>query len=368
MTMFYMPVKVYDEPEAVLKNGSLMKKYGKKALIVTGRSSAKKNGSYDDVCRACDENGIAHVLFDQVEENPSTDTIIRARDFALKEGADFVIGIGGGSPMDAAKSIALMIRHSDKGKEYLHQEGQPGDTVPIVLVPTTCGTGSEVTAVSVLTVPEKQTKISMKHKVFADLAFIDGKYLAAAPASVLCNTAFDALTHMYESYINVKASDYSRMCVHSGLVMWSRSLDILRGNRQPSAEDLTNMMRASMMAGMAIALAGTVLPHGLSYSLTYKMKVPHGKAVGYFTAGYLAEADSKDRDYLLHTAGFRDLEDFQAVLLKACGDVEVPDEILEGAIDELSANTAKLSAVPFPCDRGTLERIAFYTKNHKSGK
>ena len=364
MSMFYMPVKVYDEAEAVQKNGSLLKKFGNKALIVTGKSSAKKNGSYDDVCKACDENDIAHVLFDDIEENPSTDTIIKARDFGLAEQVDFVIGIGGGSPMDAAKAIALMIRHADKEKEYLHHEGMPSDTIPIVLVPTTCGTGSEVTAVSVLTVPEKKTKISMKHKVFADLALIDGKYLASAPASVLYNTAIDALTHMYESYINVKASDYSRMCVHYGLLLWSKSLDILRGKREAAAEDYLNMMRASMMAGMAIAQDGTTIPHGLSYPLTYNLKVAHGKAVGYFTAGYLSEADEADREYLLSTAGFTSLEDFQNVLLSACGSVDVPDDLLEAAVEELSANAAKLSAVPFACDKEVLRRIAFYTKQH----
>ena len=362
MSVFYMPVKVFDEPDAVLKNASLLAKFGKTALLVTGRHSAKSNGSYDDVCAALDSQQIAHVLLDEIEENPCVETIMKARDFGVENHADFVIGIGGGSAMDAAKAVALMIRHREEDAEYLYRDGASSDTVPVVAVPTTCGTGSEVTAVSVITVPEKHTKLSIKHKIFPQIALIDGKYLRTAPVSVIHNTAIDALTHMIESQINTKATDYSRMCSEAGLRLWSRSLPVLRGERSADDNDYRNMMRASMMAGMAIAQDGTTLPHGLSYQLTFRNHVPHGKAVGYFTAGYLSCAASDERDFILQTAGFSSLKDFQEVLLKACGPVIADDTVLEEAVDMLSSNQAKLAAAPFPCGRETLRRIAYYSK------
>jgi alcohol dehydrogenase len=155
------------------------------------------------------------------------------------------------------------------------------------------------------------------------------------------------------------------MCVDAGLRSWDKNLDIIKGERVPTDDDYQNLMRASMMAGMAIAQDGTALPHGFSYGLTTRKHVPHGKAVGYFTAGYLACADQKDREYLLKTAGFTSLEDFQEVLYKACGPVDVDEDFLMTLVEEMSVNTAKLKAVPYHVGRDELVKIALYTK--KSG-
>ena len=367
MAMFYMPVRVYEESEAVKNHAADIAKFGKKALIVTGRRSAFANGSYDDIAAALASVGVDHVVFNEVEENPSVKTIMKARDFGIAEGVDFVIGVGGGSPLDASKAIALMVKKADKDVSYLYKPDGDSSTLPIVAIPTTCGTGSEVTPVSVLTDTDKMVKKSIPHKIFADLALLDGKYLKSAPKHVLSNTIFDALTHLYESYLNSKATDYSRMCVDAGLKMWARSLPILRGEREAEDSDLLNMMRASMMAGMAIAHTATTLPHGLSYAVTTNLHVPHGKATAYFTAGYLAEAPEADREYLLSTAGFASLQDFEDVYHACCGRIEASEdqltEVLDGAIEELSGNPAKMALAPFAVDREMLSRIAYYEMN-----
>ena len=216
--------------------------------------------------------------------------------------------------------------------------------------------------------PEKQTKKSIPHKIFPDLALIDGKYLASAPRSVLCNTAFDALTHLIESYLNTKATDYSRMCVDAGLKVWARSQEIIRGSRKAETADLLNMMRASMMAGMAIAHTATTLPHGLSYPVTIRLRVPHGKATAYFTAGYLTEASAADREYILSTAGFASIDDFRAVFHEACGEINEEEEkireVLNDAVEELGSNPVKLGLAPFNPDKEMLRRIAFYELDH----
>ncbi len=368
MSQFYMPVRVFEENDVVVHHAADLAALGSKALIVTGRHSAEKNGSLRDVEAALDSVGRGYAVFNEIEENPSVATVMKARDFGLAEGADFVIGVGGGSPMDASKAIALMMKHSDRGESYLYTPDGPSDTLPLAAVPTTCGTGSEVTAASVLTRTELQTKGSIPHRIFPDIALIDGKYLRTASKSVLANTAFDALTHLYESWLNVKATPMSRMCVDAGLREWAKSLDVIRGLREADDTDRFNMMRASAMAGMSIAQTATTLPHGLSYSVTVRLGVPHGKATSYFTAGYLAEASEEDRDYLLHTAGFRDLEDFRAVNAAACGRIDAPEAelrtILEGAVDDLCANPKKMALAPFSPDREMLRRIAFYEISH----
>ena len=368
MSGFYMPVRVIEENEAVLNHAAEISAPGKKALIVTGRHSAFQNGSYKDVCEALDSTGTEYVCFSEVEENPSIETIMKARDFGLQEKADFVIGIGGGSPLDAAKAIALMIRHADKGIDYLYSPDGDSSALPVIAVPTTCGTGSEVTGVSVLTNTPKGVKKSIPHSLFPVLALLDGKYLASAPQSVLANTAFDALTHLIESGLNAKASPYSNMCVDAGLKTWALSQPVLRGERTPDQNDFRNMLRASAFAGMSIAHTGTTLPHGLSYPLTVKLGVPHGKATAYFTAGYLSNASAKACGYLLGTAGFSSIDDFRAVFHNACGPVDANEErlreVLDAAIVETAANPAKLALAAYPVDRELLRAIAYYELEH----
>ena len=367
MSTFYMPVRVFEEENAVQNHAADLKKYGKKALIVTGKHSAHKNGSLADVTAALKSVEIEYVCFHDVEESPSIETIMKGRDVGLAEKADFVVGIGGGSPLDAAKAIALMIRKADKDISYLYSPDGDSVSLPVIAVPTTCGTGSEVTPVSVLTNTPKGIKKSIPHKLFPNLALIDGKYLAAAPFGVLANTAIDALTHLIESELNTKCSPYSHMCVDAGLKTWALSLPVLRKEKEPDSRDYFNMMRASMMAGMAITHTGTTLPHGLSYPLTVNLRVPHGKATAYFTAGYLSEAPAERCDYLLHTAGFKDLKDFQDTNIKACGTVDAPEEkltqVLSGAMDEIMGSPAKIAQTPFAVDKDVLRRIVFYGKS-----
>ena len=112
-----MSVKIFKGEHAVVEHAKDIARYGRKALIVTGRYSAKHNGALLDVQRAMDETGTKYEVFDKVEENPSVETVMEARDFGVSKGVDFVIGIGGGSPMDAAKAIHQQCRtHNHQGQ------------------------------------------------------------------------------------------------------------------------------------------------------------------------------------------------------------------------------------------------------------
>ena len=401
MSYFYMPVKVYEEAEAVTAHGSEIREIARKgrrmrterrasgeetgvvnigagaidvknsvlaeyskplrALVVTGRHSAKACGAYDDVVKALTSQGIAYSLFDRVEENPSVETVMEARDFGLSEDCDLVIGIGGGSPLDAAKAISLMMYHSGEGREYLFEKNADSTAYPVILIPTTCGTGSEVTGISVLTVKEQETKQSSPHRIYADLALIDGKYLSSASDEVLCNTAMDALAHMLESGTSRKSTDLSYAFVKEGLEWWKESLPALL--ELPNREELTEerkraLMLASMYAGMAIAHTGTTLPHGLSYSLTYKLHMAHGKAVSYYLAGYLKHCDPDRVEDLLSLAGFGSLENLRLVYKLLCRPEPVPEEYLQTAVKELASKPEKLRAAAITADEEMLWDIA----------
>lgn len=355
----YMPVLTYSEVQAVSRHSRELAAFGAKALIVTGAASSAQNGSLRDVQTALQKHGKAWALFDRVEQNPSVQTVQSAAAFGRREQVDFVIGVGGGSPLDAAKAIAYLLARAEEEGDTLYQ---PGDDrhLPLVLVPTTCGTGSEVTPISVLTRTELQTKKSIAHSIFADMSLIDGTYLRSAPLTVLRNTSLDALTHMLESYLNTRADDFSRMYVHEGLRLWRQCRPALESGRA-TPEEYQTMMNASAMAGMAIAQTSTTVPHGLSYSLTIQMQIPHGQAVGYFTAGYLAKAGERRCRELLDGMGFAEVEDFQRWYCRYYGRLQPSEALLHHAAEELWSNQQKLRTVPFDLTRQDVEDIALYS-------
>ena len=121
--MISVPTKAFAAPDCVISHSEQFAALGSHALIITGRSSSRLNGSLDDVISALSKHSIAYTIFDRVEENPSVETVMDAREKGLECGADFVIGVGGGSPLDAAKAIALMMKNRDKTWEYLYEAG-----------------------------------------------------------------------------------------------------------------------------------------------------------------------------------------------------------------------------------------------------
>ena len=178
---FYVPTDIYVEKDCVKNHAKEMLAVGKRALIVTGHSSAKANGSLNDVTEVLNNGGVAYQIFDEVEENPSTDTVGKGAQIARESNADFIIGIGGGSAIDAAKAMALLIVNPGLNADDLHKTpSHPLDHAPVVAVPTTCGTGSEATPVAIITNHKINLKKSIPHRIFPMLALVDGKYLASA--------------------------------------------------------------------------------------------------------------------------------------------------------------------------------------------
>lgn len=357
---FFIPVKVYEESNCIENHAQEIADLGSCALIVTGRHSAKACGALDDVAAALEKYGKKYVIFNQVEENPSRETIMAGRDLGLESKADFVIAIGGGSPMDAGKAIALMIAQPDEGIDYLYSKQESFSILPIVAIPTTCGTGSEVTAVSVLTNRETQKKGSIPFKIFPDLALLDEKYLHSMPLSKICDTAVDAMAHMMESYLSSSATDFSRLFVKEGLEAWSQNKDVLSGKRKPEAEDYRRLLYASTMGGMAIAHTGTSIPHGMSYAATYQAKVTHGRACGYYLTGFLRECGEEGCRILPQMAGFSGIDELEAFLFEICHMTidEIPEALRIETAEQMASNTEKLATCKIKMTPEMLRRIA----------
>ena len=342
----YIPTLIYSEKNCVEKYGRIMAKTGRKALIVTGRKSSRANGSLDDVIKALESNRGQYVIFDQVEENPSIETVMEARKLGIQEKVDYVIGVGGGSPIDAAKAIALMLGNPQCDESILFNS-EMRRYLPVVAVPTTAGTGTEVTPYSILTIHEKRTKKSISHRIYPVLALVDYKYLKTQSQEVLINTATDALAHLVESYLNTKADDLNKMYSEKGLRLFAEIKDRLKNPDDKTYMTLSNM---AMIAGMAIAHTGTSLPHGLSYMLTYELGIPHGKACGVYLGRYMEMYETHDKatvDKVLEALGMSSVKEFKNYLKALLGDVQVSEEVLKANAEGIMSNVDKLKNYPY---------------------
>lgn len=358
----YMPTNVYSENNCVINHRKELAALGKKALIVTGKHSSRVNGSLKDVEQALEEEQIPYIIFDKIEENPSIETVMEARKLGVEEQVDFVIGIGGGSPMDAAKAIAMMIANPEENEGVLYEKRELS-YLPVAEIPTTAGTGSEVTPYAILTIHARKTKQSISHKIYPRLALIDSRYLKTASLNTLIDTAVDALAHLMESYLNTNANSYNRMYSEKGLSLFADIKDaLLNCRKQDKApakvlDDLVfeRLMQIAATAGMAITHTGTSLPHGLSYPVTYEMQVPHGKAVGIFLPGFLTYYEGKEEvQFVLERLKFASVEEFTKYLDEILGKVEIPEELWKADVEAIMSNQAKLKNYPYQMEKKTL--------------
>lgn len=287
---YYVPVHIVSGEDCVKKNFLLLRPLGSRALIVTGKSSAK-NGALEDVIYALNMNGQKYAVFDSVPNNPTVECVEEGAVLARSTGADFVVAIGGGSPMDAAKAIAMLARQN--APEGIFSHPITDDVLPMVHIPTTAGTGSEVTQYAIITNDEKQTKTSISApSLFPAYAFLDGKYMASLPQNVTVNTALDALSHAVEGMLSVRATLFTDALARESIRLLSEEYGNLLGATY-SAESRQNLLHASTLAGMVIANTGTTAVHGMGYSLTYFHDVPHGRANGLLLPAFLAECKQK---------------------------------------------------------------------------
>ena len=362
---FYVPTDIYVEKDCVKNHAKDLLAVGKRALIVTGHSSAKANGSLNDVTEVLNNGGVAYQIFDEVEENPSTDTVGKGAQIARDFGADFIIGIGGGSAIDAAKAMAILLVNPSVIADELHKApAKPLGHAPVVAVPTTCGTGSEATPVAIITNHKINLKKSIPHRIFPVLALVDGKYLASAKKQLIVNTAVDALAHMVESILNVHSNILNRMCPEYGLKLWGECKEALiasvAANNSAAQNTSQNaapidaslyekLMYTSTIAGMSIAMTSTAVPHGMSYDLTLCKGTPHGPAVGYFLAAYVEICQKKvptDVEKILSLLGLQSVEEFAEMLRKLIGTCTVTRELRDKFAAAMKVNRSKLDLVP----------------------
>lgn len=342
---FYMPTKVLIEKNGVLNNSSMIASYGKKALIVTGRSSSKKNGSLDDVINALEKKNVSYVVFDEIEENPTVESVCKAASLGKDNNIDFIVGVGGGSPIDASKAIGIMIKNKDVTADTLFTD-RVLESVAIIAVPTTAGTGTETTQYCILTDHKAKTKRNLGQEVFPKVSLVDARYMMNMPMTITRNTAFDALSHIIEGYLNTNASFITDGLCEKALSIWGECIPaLLKG--ELSFEDREKLMIASSMAGMIIAQTGTSIPHGMGYNLTYFKNVPHGIANGCLYKEYLKVFKNREKvEKLPALLGISNTEFDEMVEKLTNVSVEITEEEIVEWSKDFAKNEAKLKNHP----------------------
>jgi alcohol dehydrogenase class IV len=289
---YFMPTRVIMGHDCIVNNSEVFSALGTCALIVTGAHSAKANGSEKDVTDALEKAEIRYFIYDKVMSNPTVSCVYEGAALARENKVDFIIAIGGGSPMDAGKAIS-MLAAQNIDEENLFSGKYGKKILPMAFVPTTAGTGAEVTQYSILTNDKKQTKTSIAAEMlFPTVAFLDEKYMENLSAETTVNTVTDALSHAVEGMMSVKASVITDSLAEASIRMISLSLpeilDFLSGKRDTlQASTREQLLHASCMAGMVIAQTGTTAVHAMGYSLTYFKKIDHGKANGLLLGEFL---------------------------------------------------------------------------------
>lgn len=286
----FMPVKLITGAGCVRASGQEIAKLGKVCLIVTGRTSAKVSGALQDVTDTLDANGQKWLLFDAIGQNPELKDCMTAAQKAIAAGADFVLGIGGGSALDAAKCIAVLAANPGLTQEQLYAFEWANLPLKIAAVGTTAGTGSEVTKVSVITTPDGRKKSFHHEAIFPTLALGDPTYTMSLPPMVTRATAVDVLAHCAESFFSRSANHISRMYAVAGIRLLLPVLRNMaeRGWEDPDYETREKLYCASIYGGLAINVTGTCFPHTMGYLLTETFGIPHGTACAVFQKDFYA--------------------------------------------------------------------------------
>ena len=328
---FYMPTRIIMGEDCIKKQAVLMKDLGHKALIVTGTASAAKNGALKDITEALESQRITYDIYDKIRSNPSVESVYEGAQCARRFGSDFVIGIGGGSPMDAAKAIALLAIQ-DIREEELFSGKYAGGALPIILVPTTAGTGSEVTPYAILTNDIKQTKTSISTPlIFPKIAFLDARYTMTLPMTETIHTALDAFSHATEGMLTNKATELTdQLALDSiGRIAYCfKQLTPARLNNEGGQLSLSireKLLRGSLLAGIVIAHTGTTAVHSMGYCLTYFKNVDHGRANALLLPSFLrfyAKSDPEPVKKILNASGSASMDEFEAIFLRMLGERE----------------------------------------------
>lgn len=353
----------------VRNNADVLTAYGKKAVIVTSKfAEGCRNYALEDVEAVFDAAGVEYTILDNVIENPPVESIVGMAEQIGYEIPDVIVGLGGGSSIDTSKALALLLQHKgeDPYSVFYVEGGHHSSSlvseakIPVIAIPTTAGTGAEVTPYAVLTRQDTDNKQSMYPLVFAEAAFLDSRYIKESPAFLLHTGAIDALAHGVESYLHTGSNFMNREMGKIGFGLFASFKDNLLNNTLTD-EDYDKMILTSFIMGIAFSQCSTSLPHGMSYPLSHFKNVNHGLACGITLGEYLKTfRDQSIVQPVCEMCGFKDSNEFAeyiAEITKHDVHISVTLQEIEDWTDEFMKASFRLKAHPEPITRDQIVTI-----------
>lgn len=287
---YYLPVNLIFGEGTSEQAGEECKKYGKKVLIVTGENSTKKTGLLDRIIGQIKKAEISYVLYNKVPQNPLTTTAIEGALLAKQENCDVVLGLGGGSAMDTAKAIAFLAVNNGDISDYIYGQLSSNSALPIILVPTTCGTGSEGNGFAVLTNPETKDKKSLRcNAIIAKSSIVDPLLMTTMPKDILATVGFDAFCHCMEAYLSFSSQPITDSLALNGMKYIALALPRVYKD-YGDIESWAALSLGSTYGGMAINTAGVTLLHGMEHPVSGLYNVTHGKGLAALAPVVLEES------------------------------------------------------------------------------
>ncbi len=280
------------------------------------------------------------IIFDEISANPRLSEVRRGICLGKTEGVESIIGFGGGSAMDAAKAIAAGIGMVEDIGDCFDQGREPGKgTLPVIAIPTTAGTGSELSKAAIITDEQRQVKGGIRGKaLYPQIAIVDSLFTESVPFSVTMETGFDVLAHAIESYVSKASSPYTRMLSEYAVQITGKYLPVLAENLQ-DGEAREKMSFASMLMGINLGNASTCLPHRLQYPLGAHTDTSHGAGLAALFPAWIgcvypwASAEIEKLLGLLSGRQVRGKEACQQVIYRFIRRLKLPASLQELGVD-----------------------------------
>jgi alcohol dehydrogenase len=275
---FNIPTQIEFGVNAIEKIPSLIEKYKCGNVMIVTDQGVSNAGILEKVTDILDAGNISYNVFDKVTPDPSTKIIEEIFSIATEKKSDILIAIGGGSPMDASKGVSLLSANDGRLQDYAGVNKVVNKGIPLIAIPTTTGTGSEVTIFAVLSDLETNTKFTVTSKLIApDIAVLDPNLTLTLPPKITAATGLDALTHAIEAYTSLISEPISDALALKSISLIYKYLPIAVNNGS-DLEARTQMLQAELLAGMAFNNAFLGLSHAIASPLGALYHVPHGVA------------------------------------------------------------------------------------------
>lgn len=275
---FFIPQNIMVGAGTMAKLPECAKKLGGSHAMLISGPTLRKMGIVDKAADYLKEAGMKVDIFTDVEANPSVTTVEKATEAFKEAGADFIVALGGGSPMDVAKAVGVTAKFGGSITEYEGAHKVPGKIIPLIAIPTTAGTGSEVTAFSVITDHSRDYKLTVfSYELLPSYAILDPELLTSAPASVAAACGIDAFIHAEEAYVSTAASPFSDAMAEKAMELIGKNIRRFVA-RRTDLEAAEAMLTGSLFAGIAFSFARLGNVHAMSHPVSAFFDVPHGVA------------------------------------------------------------------------------------------